>query len=402
MLGSMSAFAKILRIANAAWDRLKVQLLTPHARRVLEDRVPPASQQIPFAVYFADVPSSAYQLQQWLSPLETLQASSGPVALLVRHPVVAEQFAAQTALPIILVDQFSRVEQFVGRHQVKVVFYVNNNQSNFTALRLTAPVHVHLSHGESEKTSMYSNQLKAYDYAFIAGEASAERILNHVRNINPEHLVRIGRPQLAVPLTPATNGPQDASRVTVLYAPTWEGDSPQMAYGSLVTHGEQLIERLAEDGRFRIVFRPHPKSGTNSPRYRAALDGIRRTLSTPAAKAAGHVVDSEPNAAHSIAGSDVVIADVSAMAMDALGMNRPLILCLPPVETSSELAAHVAVWRGAITPEATDTVAALAAGPVPDAQTRYRDFVFTTADPAEAVGLFITAAQHAAARATCS
>ncbi|MGP5073486.1 CDP-glycerol glycerophosphotransferase family protein [Arthrobacter rhombi] len=398
----MSAIAKFLRLATVAEDRLKVQLLTPHARRRLEDRVPTASQQIPFAVYFADVPSSAYQLQQWIPPLEALHSSSGPVVLLLRHPVVAKQLAAQTVLPMVLVDQFSRVERFIGRHQIKVLFYVNNNQNNFTALRLTAPVHVHLSHGESEKSSMYSNQLKAYDFVFVAGEASAKRILHHVRGIDPEHVVRIGRPQLADLPTPTTKVTDAASRVTVLYAPTWEGDSPQMAYGSLVTHGEQLIDRLVADARFRIVFRPHPKSGINSPRHRAALSRIRRMLSTTEAQAVGHVVDTGTNAVHSIAASDVVIADVSAMAMDALGMNRPLILCLPPGETSSELASHVAVWRGAITPDATDTLATLASAPVPDAQASYRDLVFATADPAEAIGLFITAAQRAAERASCS
>lgn len=391
----MSACAKVHRIVNMAWDRLKVPLLTPHARRALQGRLPAASLRVPYAVYFADVPSSAYQLQQWIPPFETLHVQSGPVTLLVRNPLVAELVAQQTMLPVVLVDQFALVDSFVTQHNVSVLFYVNNSQSNFTALRLTDPVHVHLSHGESEKSSMYSHQLKAYDYAFVAGEASAERILRHVKGINPQGLVRIGRPQLAVQGPSASDARAPERRISVLYAPTWEGDSPRMAYGSLVTHGEELMSLLTADPRFRVVFRPHPKTGSHSPRHRAALSRIRRLLSTPAAREAGHVVDEEMDAVRSIAGSDVVVADVSAMAMDAVGLDRPLILCLPREETSSSLAAHVTVWQGGLPAEAANIAADMATAPVPLSQARYRDHVFTTADPAEAVQLFVAASQQA-------
>ena len=115
---------------------------------------------------------------------------------------------------------------------------MNNNQANFTALRVNGPAHVHLSHGESEKSSMVSNQLKAYDFAFIAGQASHERITAGVPRFDERHLVHIGRPQLGFPGT-AGFGPA-AGATTVLYAPTWEGDSPAMAYSSLKTHGRRL------------------------------------------------------------------------------------------------------------------------------------------------------------------
>lgn len=393
----MLAPARLPRMASMAVDRLKTILLSPRARRVLASRRPP-SGTVPFAVYFADVPSSAYQLRQWLRPLEALDSASGPVMLIVRNPSVALAMAGQTRLPMLFAQNFASVEDFITRHAVRVVFYVNNSQSNFTTLRLNGPAHVHLSHGESEKVSMYSNQLKAYDYAFIAGEASAARILEHVRGIDPAHLVRIGRPQLDVPRDDEHDATGGDGRATILYSPTWEGDSTQMAYGSLVSHGRDLVEALFSDPRFRIVFRPHPKTGTQSAQHRAALAGMKRSLSSPAARAAGHVIDSEPDAVRSIARADVVVADVSAMAMDALGMDKPLVLCQPTSHGTGELASRIATWATAVPAEAADQLARFAHAPVPAEQAAYRATVFATQSPAQAVQLFVDEATRIAQR----
>ena len=57
-----------------------------------------------------------------------------------------------------------------------MVFYVNQNQQNFPAMRFADPAHVFICHGESDKDYMSSNQLKAYDRVFVAGTAARERI----------------------------------------------------------------------------------------------------------------------------------------------------------------------------------------------------------------------------------
>lgn len=394
----MSAFERLPRIAHAVFQRLAVALKTPRARRTLAAGVPDAGTRVPFVVYFADVPSSAYQLRQWLPPLEALDAADGPVALLVRNPEVALALSSQTRLAVVFATDSATIEQFVSSHDVHLVFYVNNSQSNFTTLRINGPVHVHLSHGESEKSSMYSNQLKAYDYAFVAGDASAERILANVRGIDPTHLVRVGRPQLALPESTDLRPPAADTRHTVLYAPTWEGDGPRMAYGSLVTHGEQLVESLLADPRVRLVFRPHPKSGSHSSQYGLALARIKRRLATTASRAAGHELDRRINAVESISRADVVVADVSAMAMDALGLDRPLVLCTRAGLETGPLASHVATWAEETPADAAERLVELAGNPVSEDQARYRKHVFATGTPAEAVSLFVEAAVRAAQR----
>ena len=161
-------------------------------------------------MYFGDGPAGLYQLQQWLGPWERLAAEVAPLTLLLGDPRAAREIAGRTTLPVVLVPGSAPFERFVAGHRVRAVFYVNNNQANFTALRVNGPAHVHLSHGESEKSSMASNQLKAYDFAFIAGQASHERIMAAVPRFDERHLVHIGRPQLGFPgsrISPRPRGP---------------------------------------------------------------------------------------------------------------------------------------------------------------------------------------------------
>lgn len=203
--------------------------------------------------------------------------------------------------------------------------YLNNNQANFTTLRINGPTHIHLSHGESEKSSMTSNQLKAYDYAFIAGQASQDRILRHVRKFDAGHLIQIGRPQLDAVVP--KDFPEAKGRIRVLYAPTWEGDGKDMAYGSLDSLGEGLVNALLTDSRIQLIFRPHPKSGTVARHYARALDRVKRNLlRTNSGGIPIHVIDTSRDGISSIKGSDIVISDISAMSMDAIGLDIPLVL----------------------------------------------------------------------------
>ncbi|MGP5220513.1 CDP-glycerol glycerophosphotransferase family protein [Arthrobacter rhombi] len=388
----MSPFTRLQHMVRLTAVRLSAILLRPLVNSLLAARRPSPTADVPFVVYFADVPSSSYQLEQWIRPLEALNSRYGPVVLLIRNPQVARHIATMSRLDIELADTSDHLERFVRGHDVRAVFYLNNNQNNFTPLRINGPAHVHLSHGESEKASMFSHQLKAYDYVFVAGQASRDRILAHVRRIDPECLIPIGRPQLAVP---TTKGEATDGRLTVLYAPTWEGDGPDMSYGSLASHGEGLVRRLLSDDRVRVLFRPHPKSGTNSLSHRTALRTIRGLLSTEAARMAGHRIDDEPNPVVSIEAADVLVCDVSAMAMDAVGLGKPLVLCLAGGLATGDLSAHVRTWVGGLPSTPVDELVALAGRPVAAEQVAYASHVFGAGSPEQAIDAFVAAAKMA-------
>ena len=142
---------------------------------------------------------------------------------------------------------------------------------NFQSLVDGRKLHVHVNHGESDKQSMASNNAKAYDRVFVAGEAAVQRHLDGLLEFDPGRLVRIGRPQLdlrpARLLAPST-------RRTVLYAPTWEGDADYNDYTSVDTIGPEVVRRiLAVARRPRRLqaapegdHQPHPRHPSRSPR----------------------------------------------------------------------------------------------------------------------------------------
>ncbi len=63
-------------------------------------------------------------------------------------------------------------------------------------------MHIHVNHGESDKVSMVSNQAKAYDKVFVAGEAAVRRHRAALVDFDESTLVRVGRPQLDLNPTP--------------------------------------------------------------------------------------------------------------------------------------------------------------------------------------------------------
>lgn len=330
----MTKFDVLKRQSQLMSKKIHAASVEKRVRRTLLNIAPAPTDVVEFVLFFADGPGQSYQLEQWTAPFEALRKRGYGVCLLVMDALSARTLAQQTNLPILLMRSMEKIETALASWGTIGVFYVNNSQANFTMLRVSGPAHVHLSHGESEKSSMVSNQLKAYDFAFIAGPAAKRRILATIPRFDPAKLIEIGRPQLDYEHSkPAVQHP--GSRIRVLYAPTWEGDGQSMAYSSITSIGVGLINALIDDGRFTVVFRPHPKTGSWSSKARHELALIRKTMATAMSKTpeAGHLVDVTVDSAPGIIDADVVICDISAMAMDSVGLNRPLLL-LHSVETT--------------------------------------------------------------------
>jgi len=385
------------RAFELARDRAAGTLLERRVRRRLAAANQGAPERFDCVVYFADDPGSAYQVRQWLQPLAEL-ARTHPAAVLVHRPTTAAALLPDSPLPVFLTTGIGQVEDFVDSRGVKLVFYVNNNRDNFTVLRLAGPVHVHLSHGESDKISMASNQLKAYDYAFIAGAASRERILGHLHRMDPAKLVEIGRPQLDTPVRDVR--PHGGGRTTVLYAPTWEGDRPAMAYGSAASHGTALAKALLADPRYRLIFRPHPRTGVRVPAHRAAVREITDLVKTAQQQdpGAGHCLDTRPDVAAAMAEADVCICDISAVAMDWLPHAKPL-LVTRPVEPEAEIqdngiTAVVPLLDAADAGNIPAVLDDLLSRPVPEAQRALVEHHFGDTSPGAATRRFTAAVEQ--------
>lgn len=286
-------------------------------------------RDVEIVVYYADGPVNLYQLRQWYEPLREL-ARTHTVGILARSPGAALQLWEETDLPVWSVTQVSDLEAFLEHRGPRLVLYVNQNARNFQMMRYGRMWHVFINHGESDKMYMTTNQFKAYDYALIAGQAARDRLGSRLWDYDLERrTLEIGRPQ-ADHFAGDVPYPSDGRRV-VLYAPTWEGDRPAGAYGSIASHGLDVAAAVLASDAHRLVYRPHPRSGVLDPDYKAAHERIVSLIQAANRRdaSAHHVYDDGPQLGWQLADADVAITDVSAMVYDRLAVGKPILIARP-------------------------------------------------------------------------
>lgn len=314
------------KMQSSLATRRNLKFIQSHASELRH--LPLGAGRYKVALHFPDEMINAYQIRQWYQPLLAL-SDFVPVVIIVRSPETALHLRQECQLPIHYADSIKDVERLMKSQDLRVVFYANQNIRNFQVLRFNEPNHVFICHGESEKAYMWSNQIKAYDYVYSAGQAAKDRLEKHLRNFDASTRCRlVGRPQIDVdypaPVSITNSLP------TVLYAPTWEGDRPSMNYGSVKSHGEKLIDALIEDGGFNIIFRPHPRSGQNSKSYRQTLERIGKRLEElNNGSAADYVYDTSAHWGWQWSTADLCITDISAVAYDFLATGKPMFVTTP-------------------------------------------------------------------------
>ena len=231
----------------------------------------PAAEVI---VYFAEDPRRLYQLNQWLPVLAKLHRQH-PVQLVLRKMDSLNELRGLTTLPAVFVRRLADVMELYDELDPKVAIYVNNGVANFQSLAVSTILHIHINHGESDKVSMVSNQAKAYDRVFVAGQAAERRHAAALIDFDQRHLVRVGRPQLDLQFPPALS---PTTRRTVIYAPTWEGENDFNNYSSIDRYGVRIIGQLLALSRIRVIYRPHPRleSSTTPEVIGAHREVVRR------------------------------------------------------------------------------------------------------------------------------
>lgn len=277
--------------------------------------------------YYADDPTRSYQLIQWLEVLEVLHERL-PVGIVVRDPDVATLLAERTELPIMLAEGFADLSELYAGLDAKVVLYCNNSSLNFNSLVDGTKLHVHINHGESDKQSMASNNAKAYDRVFVAGEAAVQRHLDGLLEIDTSKLVRVGRPQLDLRPDPLI---APTTRRTVLYAPTWEGDADYNDYTSVDTIGPEVVRRILAVPDVRIVYKPHPKVTTSlTPAIQSGHLEILSLIAEAATREpdAGHTTVLTGNILAVMPDCDAMVTDVSSVGLDWLYLctDKPILI----------------------------------------------------------------------------
>src|SRR5699024_4757346 len=330
------AAARGANFAQAA-AKLAAQRLRERVResRLSDDFHPQDDDEFVAAVHFAGDLSSVYQLEQWLWPFAQLEAhlkdighSSRPFGIIVRNAPVAEYLKGITDFPVRFSRLTNGLDKFMNSPSLRAVFYVNQATSNFHALRYPEPAHIHLSHGESEKISMISNQLKAYDFVFTAGQAARERIERALYGMSDDRMLDVGRPQLDQPrsIPPAWEEFKRAhpDGKVVFYAPTWEGDSPSMSYGTIAFNGEGIVTGLLDAG-YRVIFRPHPRTGVMQHEFEKAVETVTEIVESHPRG----FLDQSPDVSWQFDEADIAVVEMTAVAFDWLASGKPLVMIRP-------------------------------------------------------------------------
>lgn len=346
------------------------------------------------ALYFADAPVKLYQLTQWLPVFEAKKDLT--TIVVVRHVETYRELLRRTSLQVLLVPRYEILMDMYDRADFHAVVYVNNGWTNFQSLSFQQAVHIHVNHGESDKICMVSNQAKAYDQVFVAGEAAVRRHAAALAWFDPARLVRVGRPQLDLDV-PAPLPHVD--RPTITYAPTWEGEDAANNYTSVDRYGPQIVAAaLAQQGA-RVVYKPHPRvASTEDPGVASGHQRILKLIDQAAAASPerGHTVLMGGDILGVIACTDLMIADVSSVSLDHLYLrpdaplvlsdrrsNRALLLEDAPVAA----AAHV-VDASSVDTLAADLQAMLAHDAQRERRRELRDYYFDSLAPGQSTERF--------------
>ncbi len=272
-------------------------------------------------VYFSGPVGTTYQLNVWLEALERV----GRRTLLVIRERHHLEDLLTTTLPIVIAPSAVHVE-LVHPGSALVALYPTTVIRNNHMIRLPGVRHVFINHGDGDKAVTYSPLHRVFDEIWVAGQAACDRYLTKGEGVRADQLVVVGRPQLA---HVAFRSEEPAVEpVTVLYAPTWEGNFDDVDYSSVAPMGVSLVrELLRAEPPLRVLFKPHPATGNRRSDAAGALaeitDLVRRSPR-------GALVASGPDALYDAFNAcDVLVADVSSVVADFLASRKPYIVTNP-------------------------------------------------------------------------
>ena len=121
-------------------------------------------------------------------------------------------------------------------------------------------VHVQMGHGESDKDGSLSNQHQAYDLTFVGGEVGRDR-LRALRFFDADARTRLSAGRSSTTATPGRRPGRRRRDACVLrpHLGRGEGRDPVRIVGQPRAHAGA---RPARRSGVRIIYRPHPRTGT--------------------------------------------------------------------------------------------------------------------------------------------
>ena len=291
-------------------------------------------------MYFSGGTTSAYQANMWLS---TLAQIDGKPLIVLRERFMVQKIQS-TDIPIICIPKVAHL-MHLEHSELRVLLHPSNSGKTSQVLRIPSIKHAFINHGESDKLSSCNPYAKAYDEVWVAGPAARERYRLADIGVEDKDIVEVGRPQLA-PIS-AYAGPPKGRFMTVLYAPTWEGWDGQPGNTSVIQAGENVVRALLADSDVRLVYKPHPLTGSVDPRARQADLRIRAMIVEANRRRSGTRPTAEALAELARRTKELDRLDVSSFRRSADELERTMVQGLPTPGRAATLSMATRAWEDA-------------------------------------------------------
>lgn len=288
-------------------------------------------------MYFSGGTTSAYQANMWLSTLSSIDARP---LIVLRERFMVQKIDA-TDVPIICFPKVTTMFS-LENSTLKMMLHPANAAKTSQVLRIPTIKHAFINHGESDKLSSVNPYAKAYDEVWVAGPAARERYALAEVGVEDKDIVEVGRPQLA-PIRPYA-GPPTGPYTTVLYAPTWEGWDGNPGNTSVVLAGENIVRQLLADEGVRLLYKPHPMTGSVDPRAGAANERIKAMIREASAKRSGVRPDAEAAAELVRRAAELDQLTKTAFRPGADEMERMLLQGTPRGDREAAIAEATLAW----------------------------------------------------------
>ncbi len=270
-------------------------------------------------LYHSGTEDTAYQVNMWLSTVDRLDRTT---LIVVRERDCFAQLGATSSPAVCIPDPVDFMTFTLP--DVRVAMYTANVGKTIHMLREPGVRHVFIGHGDSDKAASANPFSKVYTEIWVAGRGGRDRYSRAGVGIHDDDIIEVGRPQLGG-IKLRDPGPVGDRLVTVLYAPTWEGWTNDPAHTSIVRTGPGLVERLVAMPNVRVVYKPHPLTGSVSAEAAKADAAIRATMAragTPHATITGP----SPTLFDCFNDADVLVADISSVLSDFIASEKPYVV----------------------------------------------------------------------------
>ncbi|MBL1098168.1 hypothetical protein [Streptomyces coffeae] len=334
-------------------------------------------------MYFSGGNSSAYQANMWLS---TLAALDGNPIIVLRERFMVQKIDA-TDVPIVCLPKVAHLMR-LEHSTLKLLLHPANSGKTSQVLRIPSIKHAFTNHGESDKLSSCNPYAKAYDEVWVAGPAARDRYQLADIGVEDKDVVEVGRPQLA-PIRPHAGVPT-GEFTTVLYAPTWEGWDGNPGNTSVVLAGENIVRALLADPKVRLLYKPHPMTGSVDPRAGSANERIKAMIAEANTRRDGTRPGPEAAAELAQRADELNQLTSTSFRPSADEIERMKIQGAPDDNRAAGVAAATAAWESAYWSSLPDWEHQIITGPRPAIFTCFNQADVLISDVSSVVSDYLT------------